>query len=853
MSTNGIVVPAAENPICPICGKPLPAEGTPLTDITCPACGNTVMVPGMLGHYRMIRCLGQGGMGIVYEGFDEGLSRPVAIKFILREKVEEDPTFRESFRLESQNISKVNSTHVVQTYVNGEHDGQPYLVMELVKADALDRMMEKGPVAPVTALNVGIQIAEGLSAAYTRGMVHGDVKPENILIDSERNAKLADFGIAAAAGAQAAKNNEVWGTPYYIAPETLRKQKVEARADIFSLGCTLYHAMTGIPPFDGEDPAAVMRARLEGEAVPIQRYIPNCPEAIAKVITRMIETDPIRRYPNYEALINDMKRAQPKAGSLAGKNIKLKPKNASSVTSEVSRPMATVPQSKAEAFADFGDPEEEAKAAFKKKLMIFGGIGGGVFVAIVAIVLLVALGGGEDEAVTEAAAEETTDAVVETVDPRIALRQEIAALSESVAKEETTFATFAKSGEELVQRMAKRAERATLPEEQHWLAPVAGSTEAPAEGGEAAPESEAAPANEAPTAMLRELQASFKQRDALVAAADAAKKLRNSIDGLRVQAEEVEATEEAVTGFLASAKQLLETFKASPEATQAKAALRELEGRAERWNRTVDAARSEMEARVKTRLEAEKKALAEQKKKEEEERKKAEIEREVASVNEMLLTTNEPLNTFNTAEAVALFKSKTRSLKSAEAKAAAATALKRLTLFDDFRKWIISAANKGTFSELKVSAADAKKGITVNGKQIPWGSFAVDQNVLAYRMINGYIRDERGARSLSASERARMSLASLLFIERFVSGDLISKSPAMQATLKRLGDLAEGIPATAEMKKLFLAENAFPEYSAPEGKPSEEAAPAEETPAPTEEAADESADESGDDAWGWDE
>ena len=406
MSADGIIAKPATTPICPKCGAPLPADAAPLTDVACPACGQTVMVPGMLaGKYRLTRRIGAGGMGAVYEALDEGLERKVAVKVILREKAAEDPDFLVNFKKEAVAASRFQDAHIVSIYDSGEEAGQPYLVMELVEPDSLDRMMKSGPVMPATVLNVGHQIAQGLKVAAAEGMVHGDVKPENILINDKREAKLADFGIAALMGAHAAANNEVWGTPYYIAPETLLKQKVDFRADIYSLGGTLYHAIAGVPPFEGADAVEVMKGRLTGPARPLRQLAPGCPEGIERIVMRMLEADPARRYPNYDALLNDMAKElrAAKAQIGGGKRIVIKGATAPS------RPMPVIANPNAPLI------DESAKQGMSVGMLV--GLGLGIvaaIVAVIAVVLVIALG-GEDEPAKPAA--EAAPAAVAAPDP----------------------------------------------------------------------------------------------------------------------------------------------------------------------------------------------------------------------------------------------------------------------------------------------------------------------------------------------------------------------------------------------------------------------------------------------------
>lgn len=316
---------------CPNCSEPLGVEGLPaFTNVECPKCSQVFQVPAHFGPFLLIELLGAGGMGGVYKARDEGLKREVAIKVMLQ-SLGDDIDFVETFQREAQAAAKLNNPHIAQIYSFGQQYGQPYIVMELVSHGSLEEMMkERGGVDPATGIFIGEQIAEGLREAAEAGLVHGDVKPENILFDEEGNAKLVDFGLVALSSGNA---NEVWGTPFYIAPEKVRRQKSDYRSDIYSLGATLYHAIANKPPFDGVDATAVVKARFEGPAAPLAEVSgKEVPPEVEALIQRMLEVDPSKRYPTYGSLMGDMKRFLSKAGPISLKKsshrIKIKGKNA---------------------------------------------------------------------------------------------------------------------------------------------------------------------------------------------------------------------------------------------------------------------------------------------------------------------------------------------------------------------------------------------------------------------------------------------------------------------------------------------------------------------------------------------
>ncbi len=289
--------------------------------IACPACDTPQSVPVQLDHFLLLERVGSGGMAKVYRAFDTHLSRQVAIK-VMRRELGSDPKFVQNFLREARNAAQINHRNVVQIYSVGEEKGQPYIVMELLDGGRLDAMIEQGqPLDEDFVLTVGLGIAEGLAAAaMEKQMVHGDVKPQNILFDRNGTPKIADFGLARSRTHQMVAG-DIWGTPFYIAPEKARERKEDARSDIYSLGATMYHALANKPPFDAPTAAEVVRARLDVPAPNILEAVPNLRPGTVELITRMLEPDPARRYPNYVSLLSDMRKVvnQPPAPAVPAK------------------------------------------------------------------------------------------------------------------------------------------------------------------------------------------------------------------------------------------------------------------------------------------------------------------------------------------------------------------------------------------------------------------------------------------------------------------------------------------------------------------------------------------------------
>ncbi len=306
-SPTGIELESVARMFCPKCEQKINTSTVAaLSEGKCPSCGGKILVQGKVGPYRVLRLIGQGGMGAVYEGFDDGLGRKVAIKVTLMD-VTRDKNMMETFQREAQVVAKLNHPNVVQVYTFGQEKGHPYLVMELLPSGSLlERITVPDPMDVGFLMGVAFEVAEGLNAAHEAGLLHGDIKPENILFDDKMHAKLVDFGLAAMNGAKS--NGEVWGTPYYLAPEKVTERKSNQKCDIYSFGATLYHALAKKPPFDGVDGTAVIKAAIEEKAAPLSSLCPDLPPDVEAIINRMMEKDVSLRYPNYKSIIADIKK-----------------------------------------------------------------------------------------------------------------------------------------------------------------------------------------------------------------------------------------------------------------------------------------------------------------------------------------------------------------------------------------------------------------------------------------------------------------------------------------------------------------------------------------------------------------
>src|ERR1700760_1179964 len=227
----------------------------PLSAVVCPSCGAPTTVSSMIDHFQLVDMLGHGGMGAVYKAHDTSLDRMVALKLL--RKSSGTPEQIKQLETEAAITASINHPHVVRVFSTGMDHGRFYIAMELVDKGTLDRLIElQGRVAEIQVLEVGIQIASGLRAAQKAGLIHRDVKPGNILFADSHTAKIVDFGLAIFLADEASVRGEVWGTPYYVAPERLELKPEDFRSDIYSLGATLFHALAGRPPMEGETTSA---------------------------------------------------------------------------------------------------------------------------------------------------------------------------------------------------------------------------------------------------------------------------------------------------------------------------------------------------------------------------------------------------------------------------------------------------------------------------------------------------------------------------------------------------------------------------------------------------------------------
>ena len=259
-------------------------------------------------RYEIISRVGSGGMADVYKARDHKLNRMVAVK-VLKAEFREDTGFVTKFQKEAQSAARLSHPNVVNVFDVGEDRGLYYIVMELIEGITLKNYIQKkGKLSVREATSIAIQVSLGLEAAHNRGIIHRDVKPQNIIISTDGKVKLSDFGIAKATNSNTITAN-VMGSVHYSSPEQVRGGFSDAKSDIYSLGITMYEMVTGRVPFDGESTVAIAIKHLQEEMVAPSRYTPDLPYSLEQIILKCTQKNPERRYNRVGDLIEDLKNS----------------------------------------------------------------------------------------------------------------------------------------------------------------------------------------------------------------------------------------------------------------------------------------------------------------------------------------------------------------------------------------------------------------------------------------------------------------------------------------------------------------------------------------------------------------
>ena len=259
-------------------------------------------------RYEILGKIGTGGMADVYKAKDHKLNRYVAVK-VLKPEFREDTTFIRKFRSEAQAAAGLTHPNIVNVFDVGDDEGVYYIVMELIEGITLkEYISKKGKLSIKEATSIAIQVSMGLEAAHNHGIVHRDVKPQNIIISTDGKVKVTDFGIARAASSNTISSN-VMGSVHYSSPEQVRGGYSDEKSDIYSLGITLYEMVTGRVPFDGDTTVAIAIKHLQEEMVPPSVYAENLPYSLEQIILKCTQKSVNRRYERMEEVIADLKHS----------------------------------------------------------------------------------------------------------------------------------------------------------------------------------------------------------------------------------------------------------------------------------------------------------------------------------------------------------------------------------------------------------------------------------------------------------------------------------------------------------------------------------------------------------------
>jgi uncharacterized RDD family membrane protein YckC len=277
-----------------------------------------------LRHFKVNRLIGRGGMGAVYLGEDTSLGRAVALK-VLDPELAHDPDVVARFEREARAQARLAHPNVAQIHFIGEQDQIHFFAMEHLEGPSLDVVLAKGErVGWARALEHTLAAARGLRAALAEGFVHRDVKPSNLMLDSASGIKILDFGLVKSmrGDAELTRNGAIIGSPLYMAPEQGRAENVDHRADIYSLGCALYHMLTGRPPFSGPSPVGIITMHVTDRPTPVRQLVPEIPLAVERIVERMMAKHPADRFADYDQLIAALESARP--GGAAGSGFRLR-------------------------------------------------------------------------------------------------------------------------------------------------------------------------------------------------------------------------------------------------------------------------------------------------------------------------------------------------------------------------------------------------------------------------------------------------------------------------------------------------------------------------------------------------
>jgi tRNA A-37 threonylcarbamoyl transferase component Bud32 len=372
----------------------------------------------LAGRYRLLEKIGEGGAAEVFRARDERLGRVIAVK-LLRPQYTSDETWRKRFVIEARAAAGLSHSNIVPVYDFGEGpDGAMFIAMQYVAGrDLREVLWERGKLPAAEAVAVARQVCDALSVAHARGLVHRDVKPQNIMIDSHGSPCVMEFGIVKGlTGTELTQAGMTFGTAAYLSPEQATGMPVGPGSDIYSLGCVMYEMLSGVPPFTGDSPAVVAYMQVWEQPRPLRELVADIPGSLNGIVMRCLNKDPAHRYPTAQALAHELEMADlmpENAPALAtGAGVAWTP-DASDAPAETMRPAAApvvagggvhaVPPVRVQTTAIPATPLPPAQMPYRPVASYFGGAGSGQVVnvfgwgstrwlALAAVLVLMSLG-----------------------------------------------------------------------------------------------------------------------------------------------------------------------------------------------------------------------------------------------------------------------------------------------------------------------------------------------------------------------------------------------------------------------------------------------------------------------------
>ncbi|MDI6733453.1 MAG: serine/threonine-protein kinase [Planctomycetota bacterium] len=263
------------------------------------------------GGCRLIKKIGEGGMGIVYLAHHLALNKNVAIKVLPPSFAQEEERVKRFIR-EARSAAQLEHSNIVQIYNIAKHEDFYFIVMQYIDGESFaTKIKNNGKINLLEAIRIIRDVSSALGVAHKKGIIHRDIKPENIMVNQSGEVKLMDFGLARSldVASSLSRTGEILGTPFYLSPEQAQGLKVDARADIYALGVTLYHMLSGKRPFEGDTTVSIILKHINEKPPPLRQITPEIPETVSSIVHKMLEKDPDKRYQSTDELIDDITSA----------------------------------------------------------------------------------------------------------------------------------------------------------------------------------------------------------------------------------------------------------------------------------------------------------------------------------------------------------------------------------------------------------------------------------------------------------------------------------------------------------------------------------------------------------------